>query len=311
MRFLLYRSTTFTVLLSVLLTTACSDDGQSSDTPDAAPNADAAEPTPNVWTTLVEGPWTLEPGTERYLCVRHTVPEDAYITEFRAKVPLGSHHSVLSVGNPSGPDGIEPCTSFANHAIMIYGAGVNTDEMALPNGVAMRVRAGQQLLLNLHLYNVSDGTLEGVSGVDVKYLPASQVQHEAEAVLMGKVTSLSVPPGESTQRGTCTMTGDVTVFMVGPHMHQLGTHMRVVASRSGMADAVLIDEPYNFEDQQGYPIEPIEMNRGDDIDVYCSYNNTTGSTVHWGESSDEEMCFATVYRYPALGAPLGIACAND
>jgi hypothetical protein len=38
--------------------------------------------------------------------------------------------------------------------------------------------------------------------------------------------------------------------------------------------------------------------------VTCSYNNTTGAAVGFGDSSDNEMCFAGMYRYPAANSSL-------
>jgi len=263
------------------------------------------------WENLIESNWTIPAGTETYQCERLTVTEDVWITNFRAATPPGTHHSVLTVGDGGQPDGATPCDAGTNDDAMIYGAGIDTNPIELPPGVAMRVRAGQQLLLNLHLYNVSDAPLSGTSLVEIKRVAQSEVEHEAEVILMGKVPTLNVPPGESTQVGTCVMNGDVNLFMVNPHMHQLGTWMKVVAERTGEADLTIHDGLYNFEDQQIYPIQQVAMKQGDRVKVHCSYNNMTGSNVTFGDSSDSEMCFATIYRYPAFGASFNIICASD
>jgi hypothetical protein len=54
----------------------------------------------------------------------------------------------------------------------------------------------------------------------------------------------------------------------------------------------------------------IPMKSGDKLQVICSYNNTTGETVFFGDSSLEEMCFSITFRYPATGGAFGIICAN-
>jgi hypothetical protein len=38
------------------------------------------------------------------------------------------------------------------------------------------------------------------------------------------------------------------------------------------------------------------------LTTYCTYDNTTGQTVRFGESSDDEMCFTDLFYYPAQGA---------
>ncbi len=304
----------FTLVCCAVIGAGC---GGSDEPPAGSADATVGNPTIDApvgggeWQMLIESSWTIPAGTETYQCERLTVTEDVWITEFRAGTPLGTHHSVLTVGDGGQPDGAFPCDAGTNDDAMIYGAGIDTNPIALPPGVAMRVRAGQQLLLNLHLYNVSDSELTGLSTVEMKRVDPTEVEHEAEVILMGKVPTLNVPPGESTQVGTCVMNGDVTLFMVNPHMHQLGTHMKVVAERDGAEDVVMHDGVYDFEDQQIYPIAPVEMKQGDRVKVHCSYNNTTGSNVTFGDSSDKEMCFATTYRYPAFGATFNIICASD
>ena len=37
---------------------------------------------------------------------------------------------------------------------------------------------------------------------------------------------------------------------------------------------------------------------GDKIKTECTYNNDTGAPITYGESSDTEMCYSLLYRYP-------------
>jgi hypothetical protein len=294
------------LVVSTTLTLACGDGGGDDDStvgPDGAvnPGADADPGTPGEWTELISGDWDIPVG-EEYVCVRKTIEQDIYISDFRAIAPLGTHHTVLTMGSPDGADGVAPCEASTNHEAMIYGSGVGTNPFSFPEGVAIHIPAGTQLLLNLHLFNVSDGQIGGLSGTEVKTLPANEVEHVAESILAGKVLNLSVPDGgESTQIGHCTMDADVTVLSVSPHMHQLGTHARIVAEVDS-GDLTLHDDAYDFYEQKVYPLSPaLEMKQGDRLRVECTYVNNTGDDVGFGDSSNEEMCFAGIYRYPALG----------
>jgi hypothetical protein len=274
--------------------------------------ADAGGGTGGDWEVLIAGDWELPPGTEGYQCVRVTVDRDLYISEFRAINPLGTHHTVLGVDSGGGADGVFDCQAGTQGDAAIFGSGVGTNPIAFPEGIAVKIEAGQQLLLNLHLFNLADGSLSGTSGTEIKTIPASEVDHEAEIILMGKTLGLQVPPGESTQTGRCVMNGDVTLFAVNPHMHQLGTHMKVTAKSSVDGEVVVHDGAFDFEKQEIYPIQPmVEMKQGDEVLIDCSYNNTTGSTVSFGDSSLEEMCFGTMYRYPPRGGQAGIYCDNS
>jgi hypothetical protein len=97
------------------------------------------------------------------------------------------------------------------------------------------------------------------------------------------------------------MTHDVTLFSVAPHMHQLGTYMKVVAEPAGSDEVVLHDGPYDFTEQRYYSIDPLELAQGDTVRVECTHTNTTDHLVTFGDSSLAEMCFAGIYRYPADG----------
>jgi len=255
---------------------------------------DAPSTTPaDGYRTLIDGDWTLAAGSEKYVCVRKTMTEDAWIQNLRPVAPTGTHHTVLMVGSPTQADGITDCnSSLASPAI--YASGVGTEPLELPEGVAVHVRAGQQLLLNLHLFNSSDAEIAGTSGVEVLEVDPAAVQHEAGVVLAGKMQGLQAVPGASTQIGTCTTPAGMTVYALAPHMHVLGTHMKVTYE-----GRVLHDAPYTFDGQRYEMLTP-EMTTvaNGKMTVECSYFNPTGTTVEFGESTEQEMCFALTFVSP-------------
>jgi hypothetical protein len=93
-----------------------------------------------------------------------------------------------------------------------------------------------------------------------------------------------------------------TVFAIFPHMHQLGTHFRASFVVGG-EEQVVHDEAYHFEEQYQIVLdEPVHLNPGDAIRTECTWQNGTGETVGFGESSDTEMCFDILFQYPARGS---------
>ncbi len=258
------------------------------------------------WETVLAGDWTIEPG-EEYICVRQTIDQATTVAALEAIAPLGTHHTLLTMGQPSGPDGTAPCSAFENHAQIVFASGVGTNRMTFPEGVALEIPAGTQLLLNLHLFNTSAEALSGTSGTRMQPAAEEDVQHLAESVL-GGTAQLDIPPQQDVSHvGGCVMSHDFTVFAVAPHMHQLGVHMKVVAESALLGDVVLVDEPYSFDEQIYYMIDPIEMSEGENIRVECTHRNTTNRQVGFGDSSLDEMCFAGLFRYPARGSFLGCA----
>lgn len=303
---------TRSVLVSFLMAgsglPACSDAstpaGNGADSADDEPSApDAAAPSPDEgFAPLLTGDWTVPPGSEDYLCVRHTVEEDLLVAAFEAINPVGTHHTLLTAGPPDVPDGIAPCDAGTNHRISLYGSGVGTNPMVFPDGVAVRIPAGTQLLLNLHLFNTSAEPLSGTSGTRFRRLDEDDLVEEAEGILAGTV-ALEIPPGATTtHEGTCEMSHDVTVFALSPHMHQIGTHMRIFAERAGGEEILLHDAPYDFDEQLYYMIEPLRLSEGERVRIECTHENPTERTIRFGDGSEDEMCLAGIYRYPARGS---------
>jgi hypothetical protein len=257
---------------------------------------------PTGYTTLVAGDWSMPAGQEGYYCVRATASEDLYIKSFRPLAPFGTHHTALAIDLQGGPDGGFPCGAADTGFKLLFGSGVGTTPYTLPDGVAFRLAAGEQVILNLHLYNTGDGMLTGRSGIEIERVAAADVQHEAE-VIYALGFDLQVPPGDSVARQGCSVDGDSTVFGVFPHMHTLGTHMRASAMRGGVGEPhVFFDSPFSFEEQLNYPVTPFDVADGERIEYECSFSNPGSTTVEFGDSTDAEMCVLGMYRYPARGA---------
>jgi hypothetical protein len=252
------------------------------------------------WTKLVDGTWEMTAGKEGYWCSRKTITEDTYVKAFRADAPQGTHHTLLLVREASQvPDGEESCgpTLGSN---MIFASGIGTDDLLFPEGVAVKIPAGSQLYLNLHLFNTGADTLHGVSGILVKTIAAADMKDEAE-MIFGGPTNIDIPPnGTQTVEGSCVFPATSTIWSVWAHMHQYGTNMKVTY-QGATGSKVLHNAPYSFYDQINYLIEPVTVNAGEELLIECTYNNPTSQTIGFGDSSNSEMCFAGFYRYPKLG----------
>jgi len=109
------------------------------------------------------------------------------------------------------------------------------------------------------------------------------------------------------------MGADVRVFAAGPHMHKLGIHLKAsIIPAAGGTGPVLYDKDYSFDSQKLDMLRPeVQLHSGDKVQVDCTYRKDSPGTIGWGNSSDEEMCFATLYRYPAQPpGPFGFGCIN-
>jgi hypothetical protein len=249
------------------------------------------------WTTLITGDWQLAPGTENTSDGHAlTLNRDMYIGAIRPIAPLGTHHTVL-MRNGTGASGF------------IYGSGVGTNELTFPQGVGLKLSAGDTLYLQLHIFNTTAQMLTGTSGVEVLEIDPADIQNEAELFLPGTM-SFAIPPNQVySASGTCTVNAPQTLFAVNPHMHQLGTHLKTTLTVGGV-DMLLHDGDYSFDHQEFIPFEPVVLQPGDTITTECTWTNNTPQTVYWGESSTTEMCFSSMYRYPAQNSGGPGICTN-
>lgn len=262
---------------------------------------------PEGYSRLVGRTWDLPAGANVYRCVRVTVPQDMYITDFVAQTPIGGHHAVLSVVGgfgTDGPDGNDDgCAASAIGARMLYASAVGTAPLQLPAGVGLKVTAGQQLHLNLHLLNTGDEPVSGESAIWIKAQSTPPVQL-AEMVLAGPI-EFHVPSDNQPHpvTGECTAHHDYSLFAVWPHMHKFGTHQQVELVTAGGGHQMLHDAPFAFDDQSYQAVAPMaQVHPGDKVRVTCTYVNNSGVEVTYGDSANSEMCFAGLYRFPAAGS---------
>ena len=143
----------------------------------------------------------------------------------------------------------------------------------MPDGIAVHLAAGQQLLLNLHLFNAGDETLTGTSGIAIEASPPVDPAHAAGVVLAGKTIGLTVATGVTTQDATCTTPAGQTLFAISPHMHLLGTHLK--AEYNGVT---LYDDDYAFDEQQFRMVTPTVTTANGKYHVTCTYTNYSGAT---------------------------------
>jgi len=259
---------------------------------------------PDGWTELISRGWTVPPGSaDTYKCRRIKVTQDMWVTGFRAIAPVGTHHTVVTISD-GGQTGDYDCSVLGLDMNMLYASGVGTDELAFPTGVAMKIKAGQYINLNLHLFNATDNEIAGTSGILVKLVEPAAVVHEASMSFAGNA-NFSIPPGDNKEvKGGCTLERDWHIFTLWPHMHQFAKHQKLAVTRPGEQPMTLLDDAFAFTEQRNYPMSEMMLPSGTVVDVTCTYNNNTNppKDIPFGDSSNEEMCFTGVYMWPAGGA---------
>jgi hypothetical protein len=121
--------------------------------------------------------------------------------------------------------------------------------------------------------------------------------------------SVTDPPGGDTT--TCTTPVGFTgkILRIQPHMHLLGTGMKVTLDPGTPDQQVLLDDTaYNFDYQRSFDMAKlVSVTASDTISVECTFDPTLGQElpqlrrlppryVTWGEGSGNEMCLAILSR---------------
>ncbi len=282
------------------VTAACHTSSGNPPGGDDAVDVDAAVSYPG-WTPLIARSWSIPAGaTDTYRCKRIQVMQDTWIAGFKSLGPLGTHHTVVTISDTAPQLGDYDCQVGSLDLKMLYAAGVNTDDMMFPSGVAMKVKAGQYINLNLHLFNVTDQTLADSSGVLIKTVTPAEVVHEADMTFAGS-SNFSVPSDNLPHDviGGCDAPAEWHIFGLWPHMHQHATHQKVRLTTG--TPVTLLDDAYSFSEQKNYPMAERMVAAGTHIEVTCTFVNNTGTALKFGDSSNEEMCFSGMYKWPAGG----------
>ena len=92
------------------------------------------------WKTLIGRSWTVPPGTEASRCTTLRVAIDTYITAFHDASSAGDWHKLVSVADTATQLGDYNCAVSQLGEKALYMAGIGTDDLTLPPGVAMHVR---------------------------------------------------------------------------------------------------------------------------------------------------------------------------
>lgn len=268
--------------------------------------ADSTSPPPgggqqDVWKSVAGRSWTVSAQTESYECYGVRAATDQYITGFRlASAPASQAEIFLFVTDTAPTLGNSDCELAAHSGHLIYASARGTTPIKFTGGKGVHVAAGQYLLLNIHLDNTTAALASDSTSIEGRVGTASEVTTPMELMLAGKL-QFSVPADTATVliANECLFSTDQHLVAIIPLMHELGTHLLLaVVDQSNNKDTV-----FNAAFDPAHVIytsltPDYLVPAGSQLQATCSYRNTTGHEVDFGESSTDELCFAGIYRYP-------------
>lgn len=223
-------------------------------------------------------------------------------------------HHMLLLTDPSGllqPGDLVPnCATLSLTSNMLMGWGPGSGVYEMPDEAGLELpNPGANLVLQVH-YNNTAGYDDAVDSSGFAVCSTSEPRPNVAATLWLGTTDIDVGAGETdSATGACDTSGvaqPFTMLMSWPHMHQFGSQFVTNVERiGGGIDPVVTVPAYSFDSQIYYPHDPgIVVQPGDVLRTTCTYDNTSGSSVGFGEGTAEEMCFnfATVYPIDLFNA---------
>lgn len=212
------------------------------------------------------------------------------------------HHWLVyeQAGAAPGKQDYYNCAGQHPNAALIGGWAPGRGDTKMPRGVGLRLpeKGKSFYVIEVH-YNNSAGhrDVRDKSGARVcatKKLKGNEAAYHwlgSEAINIGGGQKGNVT-------GTCTAPKRSVVLNSWPHMHEIGTHMKVDLIRKGGSPQMVLDNPFSFDDQRSYDT-PMILEAGDKLRTTCTFHNRGLFPVGFGTASEAEMCYNFVLAYPA------------
>jgi hypothetical protein len=283
-------------------------------------------------------PIVLEP-VDSYACISIDtgLDHDVWITG-AALLPNNEavvHHALIMLDTAgesaalAGPDGRYPCEELPMGTMLgSYFPGSFPTEM--PDGVGIPFPVGARIVLNVHYHPTGRGQDVDQSSLAVRWT-SDPPAYDALISSIGNATNTAggllpgpndpngeptfrIPAGAGGHTETMQITvpvGPVELIMLGPHMHHVGTDLRVTLERDGQTHCLLQNPNWDPDWQGIYGIDA-ELGEfptlapGDVLTLRCTYDNTLANpsvvealaeygldspiTVNFGAAGLDEMC---------------------
>jgi mono/diheme cytochrome c family protein len=263
------------------------------------------------------------PDVYRNIALKLGLTEDKWITaiEMRPTARAAVHH-VLYFADPNGRvhlkenDGSEPGFSgmrAGGATLPLGGWGVGAQPQFFPEGLALRLPQGSDLVLQYHFHPTGKPEVEkSAIGLHfAKEAPGRTLVSIQLPPVYSLFSGLDIPAGEKdfVIRDTYTLPVDIDAAGVSAHAHYLARKMKLTATLpDGEVKTLLAINDWNFNWQDQYFFRDlVALPRGTRLDADIHWDNSAENPnnptsppvrVAWGEQSKDEMGALTLIAVP-------------
>jgi hypothetical protein len=260
-------------------------------------------------------PFTIAPGADREGCEYAVTPnaEPMDVAAFDLKVTPGTHHFVIweylgkerdpaafwsGIEYSPGCVGLGPRDGFINTA-NLFGMLSGHVTVGFPPGVAVRLEPHAIIYPNLHLHNYTTRPVKARAVFNFVPAPKGTVRHHAQAITVGSV-NIDVPPaGGASLTGEWHTTTALNLVQISTHEHHRGTGVSVhhIDAAGNDLGELVVSQIWEHPNVRWFP-DAFRLPAGDGFRFTCDWYNPDDHPVHFGVTTEDEMCFVTGYFYP-------------
>jgi hypothetical protein len=220
---------------------------------------------------------------------------DLVFVKTESFMSAGSHHMfVMQDAQVTADRPLYTCSGL-DFKPLVHSAQTPQQITSYPAGIGVRLGAGMGFQVLAHYFNTSTTAVTAEVSIALHVANPGEVQQYA-ASLFGNVALINIPTGPNrTVSGSCTLPRDANVLSMVSHMHQFGTNFVATAGGQQLYQTTEWEEPPPrvFD-------PPLLLPSGTRIQYTCTYNNTSGGTLTFGESAKtNEMCIFSGTYFPA------------
>ncbi|HZS35789.1 MAG TPA: hypothetical protein VFF06_03135 [Polyangia bacterium] len=252
---------------------------------------------------------TIPSGANSTLCSYINVPiaAETDVIASRGIQSPGGHHSIVYVANKPHAVDTHECNEddmLGVRFIAGIGAEGATSLSVLPDGIAFRIPANAQIMIQTHWINATNSTLQGQAAINLKTATPSSARVPADLFAVADI-SFNVPAGKiGTSSSSCTLKEDMNFFYLGGHEHQWGTHFRADHVAIDGTATTLYEKDWQVEYEFNPPVNtypktaPLSIKQGESLKVECTWDNTSGAQPL---TFPADMCVAFAFYFPGHG----------
>jgi hypothetical protein len=289
------------------LASGCSDDATTPRGVDIPP--------PSYGVQLRTPRFPVPAGEEVQHCYWFKLPSDVdlEVVAFQIRYLEGSHHMNLFQTDQDFDDHDAPCFTGVfspmgtNGYDLIVGSQTGNFDWKLPDGVAFKLKARRQLMLQTHYVNAkTQAAPDGVGQVTVNLVAekdTSKIRAHMGTMFANNV-NVRIPPRASRAFTTsCTLPNDAHVAALTGHFHSRGKVFSVNLSPDGRTAN---EEIYRSRAWDEPPFRVLDTPRfipgGGGLQYTCEFQNNGDEEIVFGPKVEtNEHCNLFAYFYPSEG----------